>query len=191
MRRALVIVASLVLVAIVVIGLTSAAGGTGATDPPDSLADAREELAGAPAPLASLHAQANELLGGGKSAFEQRMAELQGHPVVVNKWASWCAPCKEEFPVFESVGTKRGKEVAFVGLNGGDKDVAARRFLGRRWLPFPSYTDPDEAIAAELKIPKNYPMTVFVDRSGKTAYVHSGPYRSDQQLNDDIDRYLR
>jgi cytochrome c biogenesis protein CcmG, thiol:disulfide interchange protein DsbE len=190
MRKVLVLLASVALIVIVVIGLTSAGGGDGTTDPPDSLQDAQEELAGAPEPFAGLHAQASQLLGGGTDAFEQRIAALKGHPVVVNKWASWCLPCKEEFPVFESVGTKRGKDVAFLGVNGGDKDPAAKRFLAQRWLPFPSYTDPDENISEQLKAPKNYPMTVFIDRTGKTAYIHSGPYRSDQALIDDIKQYL-
>src|SRR3954447_26207914 len=190
MRRLLVFAGSVALIAIVVIGLTKAAGGGGATNPPDSLADAQKELAGAAPPYADLHAQANTLIGGGKDAFDQRLAALKGHPVVINKWASWCVPCQSEFPIFESVGTHRGEEVAFLGVNGTDKDPAAKRFLAKRWLPFPSYTDPKEDIARQLEAPKNYPMTVFIDRQGKTAYVHSGPYRSDKQLNDDIDRYV-
>jgi cytochrome c biogenesis protein CcmG, thiol:disulfide interchange protein DsbE len=190
MRKVLVLLASVALIAIVVIGLTSAGGGGGTTDPPDSLADAQKELAGAPEPFAGLHAKANQLIGGGTEAFDQQLAALKGHPVVINKWASWCLPCKEEFPVFESVGTKRGKEVAFLGVNGGDKDPAARRYLAKTWLPFPSFTDPDEHISEGLKAPKNYPMTVFIDASGATKYIHSGPYRSDQDLIDDIEQYL-
>src|SRR3954468_11986414 len=155
MRRVLVLAGSVALIAIVVIGLTKAGGGGGATNPPDSLADAQKELSGSPQPFASLHAQANQLIGGGKSAFDQRLTQLKGHPVVINKWARWCAPCPAEFPVFESVATKRGKEVAFLGVNGTDKDPAARRFLAKRWLPFPSYTDPNEDIAQALDAPKN------------------------------------
>jgi cytochrome c biogenesis protein CcmG, thiol:disulfide interchange protein DsbE len=189
MRRVIVLLGSLALVAIVVIGVTSVGGG-GATNPPKSLSAAQQKLQGSPQPFAGLHAQANELIAGGKTAFDQRLAELKGHPVVINKWASWCVPCQSEFPIFESVGTARGKEVAFLGVNGTDKDPAARKFLNQRWLPFPSYTDPQEHIAQALEAPKNYPMTVFVTSQGKTAYIHSGPYRSDKQLNDDIHRYL-
>ena len=190
MRKWLVLLGSLALIAVVVIGLTSVSGGDSSTDPPDSLEDAREQLAGAPAPLAALHAQASTLVGGGKPAFEERMAALKGHPIVINKWASWCAPCQAEFGIFEAVGTERGKEVAFLGVNGTDKDKAARNFLAKRWLPVPSYTDPDEDIAQAIEAPKNYPITVFVDKNGKTVRVHSGVYKSKDQLNEDIDKYF-
>jgi cytochrome c biogenesis protein CcmG, thiol:disulfide interchange protein DsbE len=190
MRKWLVLLGSVALVAVVVIGLTSAMGGDNATDPPESLDAAQEQLAGAPPPLAKLHEQSNALLDGGIPAFDQRVAELKGHPIVVNKWASWCAPCRTEFPVFESIASKRGKEIAFLGVNSKDKDPAARAFLAEQWLPFPSYTDPDDRIAAKLKAPRVAPVTIFIDASGKAVKTHYGTYRSDQQLNDDIDRYL-
>jgi cytochrome c biogenesis protein CcmG, thiol:disulfide interchange protein DsbE len=190
MRKWLLLLGSVALIAVVVIGLTSTMGGDTATDPPDSLEDAREELAGAPAPLAALHDQSNQLLDGGIPAFDQRVAELKGHPIVINKWASWCAPCRVEFPVFESIASKRGKEVAFIGVNSKDEDPAARAFLAEQWLPFPSYTDPDDKLASKLKAPKVAPVTIFIDADGKTVKTHYGTYRSDKQLNDDIDRYF-
>jgi thiol-disulfide isomerase/thioredoxin len=181
------------LAVVLVIGLTQAGDDEQSpqASPKFDLPAAKQQLAGAPAPLAALHAQANELLPGGKDAFRDRLAALEGHPVVINKWASWCGPCQAEFPVFQRVGTQRGKEVAFLGVNGTDKDPAARRFLARRPLPFPSYTDPDEAISQDIGAPKNYPMTVFLDSNGETAYIHTGQYRTDAQLQADIDKYLR
>ena len=190
MRKWLVLLGSVALIAVVVIGLTSASGGDTSTDPPDSLQDAREELAGAPAPLAALHEQSNALIDGGVPAFEERVAALKGHPIVVNKWASWCAPCRVEFPVFESVASKRGKEVAFLGINSKDNDTAAKGFLAEQWLPFPSYTDPDDAIGRKLKAGQYAPITIFIDENWKSVKVHYGTYKSDKQLNDDIDRYL-
>ena len=192
MRRILAVLGAIALVVIVVIGLTQAGRDEGPSAKPFrfDLQAAKRRLASAPGALAGVYAQANRLLPGGKRAFDKRISELRGHPVVVNKWASWCVPCQSEFPVFESVAAKEGTKVAFLGDNGTDVDAAARRFLAKHPLPFPSYTDPRETIARALEIPKNYPMTVLLDRKGKMAHIHTGPYRSDAALIADIRRYL-
>lgn len=193
MRRLLVVLGLLVgLGVVVVIGLTQANQNSGPTVKAArfDLQAAKAKLATAPGALGGLYSQANQLLAGGKPAFEKRLSALRGHPVVVNKWASWCVPCQSEFPVFESVAAKEGTKVAFLGVNGKDVDAAARRFLAKRPLPFPSYTDPDETIARALEIPQNYPMTVLLDRRGRMAYIHPGPYRDDAALERDIERYL-
>ena len=124
------------------------------------------------------------------SGFDKQVAALEGHPIVINKWASWCRPCRAEFPIFQQVATERGKEVAFLGVNAGDKRPAAEKFLGERPLPYPSYEDPDEDIAEELKAAKFFPMTIFVDADGKTAFVKAGEYTSRAELEADIDKYL-
>jgi thiol-disulfide isomerase/thioredoxin len=192
MRRLLIALGGVALVVVVVIGLTQASqdNGPAAQVRHFDLPAAERRLAAAPESLHGLYAQANQLLPGGKTAFDRRLTALRGHPVVVNKWASWCVPCQSEFPVFQSVATKEGTKVAFVGVNGKDVDAAARRFLAKRPLPFPSYTDPKETIARSLRIPQNYPMTVLLDRRGKMAYIHPGPYRNDAALQQDIKRYL-
>ena len=187
------VIGVVVLTAVVAIGLAQAGGdetGPAAQAAPFDLEQAKQELAGAPAPLAKLHDQASEILEGGVPAFERRMAELKGHPIVINKWASWCNPCRAEFPAFQQLATQRGKDVAFLGLNAGDSKDPARRFLSQYPVPFPSYEDPDEKIARELKAPANYPITLFVDAKGRTAFIHQGGYTSAQDLADDVDRYL-
>jgi cytochrome c biogenesis protein CcmG/thiol:disulfide interchange protein DsbE len=192
MRRLLPILAAAALVVVLVIGL-SQAGGDNEPEPEApafELADAQEQLEGAPAPLASLYEQGNRLLDGGREAFDERIAALKGHPVVINKWASWCGPCRTEFPVFQQVATARGKEVGFLGLNAGDKRPAAEGFLAERPLPYPSYEDSGEEIARELNASKVFPVTVFVDRRGETAFIKTGEYTSAGQLSADIDRYL-
>jgi cytochrome c biogenesis protein CcmG, thiol:disulfide interchange protein DsbE len=187
------IIGVVILTGVLVVGLSQAGDES---DPPAAPAEAfdlqaaQRELSGAPAPLAALHRQSNQLLEGGVDAFERRLAQLEGHPVVINKWASWCNPCRAEFPVFQQLATERGKEVAFLGLNAGDSVDPARKFLSQYPVPFPSYEDPDEEIAREIKAPANYPITLFVDADGKTAFIHQGGYTSKQQLAADVDRYL-
>lgn len=175
------------------LALAAGLAGCGADDPaggPD-LAEQMRELRGAPAPLAALHAQANELLGGGPNAFRERLAELEGHPVVVNKWASWCAPCREEFPVFQRLGARLGKEVAFLGVVSNDNDDSARRFLERYPVSYPSYKDPTLKVAEVFNATLAWPSTAFYDSDGELAYLKQGPYREDGDLLADIERHAR
>jgi thiol-disulfide isomerase/thioredoxin len=188
-KKLFAVLGVLILGVVVVVGVTGREPAAESA-PPFDLTAAQQQLAGAPAPLAGLHAQSNEILTGGTDAFRARLAELEGHPVVVNKWASWCGPCRIEFPVFQQEATARGKAVAFIGLNGADSRGNAQEFLRENPIPFPSYEDPDEKIARAYKIPKNYPVTLFIDEAGKTAYIHQGQYRRPEDLAQDIDRYL-
>jgi len=139
--------------------------------------------------LASLHHQADQLLGGGSSAFRSRLASLRGYPVVVNKWASWCGPCRIEFPAFQRASVRYGRQVAFMGVDGKDANGSARAFLRQFPVSYPSYTDPDENIARAIQAAIYYPQTVYFDRRGKMVYDHAGPYETAQALESDIRRY--
>jgi cytochrome c biogenesis protein CcmG, thiol:disulfide interchange protein DsbE len=145
---------------------------------------------GSPAPLASLHAQADRLLPGGPAAFAARLAALRGYPVVVNKWASWCGPCKSEFPAFQRTAVAFGRRVAFLGLNGKDSSGAAAAFLRSYPVTYPSYLDPTESIARTIQAATYYPLTVYIDSRGKVVFVHAGAYTSAGSLERDIRRYL-
>jgi len=148
------------------------------------------QLRGSPAPLAALHAQANELLGGGVRAFRTRLAALHGFPVVVNKWASWCSPCQSEFPVFQRVAVAFGRRVAFIGLDGNDHSAAARAFLHGFPVSYPSYFDPSSAIAGAIHASTYFPQTVYFDRSGRQVFDHLGPYENVRSLENDIRHYV-
>ena len=146
-------------------------------------------LAGSPAVLASLHAQGSQLLSGGPRAFQARLKSLRGYPVVINKWASWCVPCQTEFPAYQRASVALGRKVAFIGIDGKDKDPAAAAFLRRFPVSYPSYTDPDETIARAVQAATYYPQTVYINRQGKEVYDHAGPYETAGALERDIRRY--
>jgi cytochrome c biogenesis protein CcmG/thiol:disulfide interchange protein DsbE len=196
-RKLVVGIGAVLLVAVVVAGLVSAHKSTGGSGPAGpgpsgpSLAKARAQLAGAPKPLAALHAQGSELLGGGAGAFKQRLAALHGYPVVVNKWGSWCGPCREEFPTFQRLSARYGKRIAFLGVDGQDNTPSARKFLKQYPVSYPSYVDDHLAIAKVLQAVQAFPSTVFYDRNGKTVYIKQGLYPDEHTLTADLRRYAR
>jgi cytochrome c biogenesis protein CcmG/thiol:disulfide interchange protein DsbE len=183
-------VACTALIAVIALGPAGCGG-----DRPRSAAVSRAEedaaLRGAPRPLAGLHVQRNELLGGGVAAFRKRLARLRGFPIVVNKWASWCPPCRSEFPFFQRQAVARGRTVGFLGVNSLDNDAAAKRFLAEYPLSYPSYKDPDHSLAREFRGHIASPTTAFYDASGKLSYVKQGGYASERDLVRDIERYAR
>lgn len=153
--------------------------------------DYSKALAGAPVPLASLYRQSNELLPGGVDAYEERLAALRGYPAVVNVWASWCGPCRVEFPHFQQAAATYGKRVAFLGIDKQDSDDAAETFLREEPVPYPSYTDPNEEIAESIdgNATRGLPTTAFYDGGGELAYLKLGPYDDEAELKADIERF--
>jgi cytochrome c biogenesis protein CcmG/thiol:disulfide interchange protein DsbE len=180
-------VAALVATAVAVAACGEGSGGEPGHQPPDYAKD----LAGAPQPLAALYDQANRLLPGGVEAFRQRLADLNGHPVVVNKWASWCGPCREEMPWFQTLSARLGERIAFLGVNTDDSSDAAQGFLDEFPLPYPSYSDPDGEIADELDATVGFPATAIYDTRGEQVHLQQGQYASQEALASDIRRYAR
>lgn len=171
----------------------SSEGDPGSGNPDSELTpeQATAPLEGAPPQLAAIRGQANRLLEGGTEAFESRLEGLRGTPVVVNKWASWCGPCRLEFPHFQAAAQRWGGEIAFLGINSEDSSGAAETFLDELPLPYPSYSDPSSELAAAIEAPVNFPATAFYDSSGELVYTRQGGYQTEQDLVADIDRYAR
>jgi thiol-disulfide isomerase/thioredoxin len=190
MKRIVIAVGTLALVAIVAIGLSQAAGGGGqGKSAGGACGNVPAQLAGAPKPLADLHAESCKLLGGGPSAFKSRLAALKGYPVVVNQWAAWCGPCRAEFPHFQKLSRSLGKQVAFMGVDSMDNNGDAAAFLKRYPVSYPSYIDGSGSVAQVFNGVGPLPKTVFYDSAGKLKYIHVGQYASEAALRRDITRY--
>jgi thiol-disulfide isomerase/thioredoxin len=156
--------------------------------------DQAAEVARGPAPtgsdaLPALRREANRLLGGGMEAFRARLAGLRGHPVVVNQWASWCGPCRYEFPFFARLARRYEGRVAFLGVNSKDSADAARAFLKRYPVPYPHFADPDGTVARVFRGGRAFPTTAYYNADGELVYTHVGSYASEGKLDEDVRRY--
>jgi thiol-disulfide isomerase/thioredoxin len=186
------VASALALLAVVAALAIAGCGGSDSGNPDSRLTadQAKAPIPGAPPQLAAIRSQAGQLLDGGSDAFDARLDQLHGTPVVVNKWASWCGPCRFEFPWFQSLAEKRGGQIAFLGVNANDSDGSAKTFLSELPLPYPSYTDPDLKIAQDLGgPPQAFPTTTFYDRSGDKVFTHPGVYQNEGDLIADVNKY--
>lgn len=192
-RRTKILVSVLAVAAVAGLTAWGLASGGGSADqssgnPVSAAVDYDQALAGAPPALADLYANGDTLIAGGADALHAQLAKLKGYPVVVNVWASWCGPCRAEFPNFQRASADRGDKVAFLGVDALDTDPAAKTFLGEFPLPYPSVTDPDQQVKHELGL-RGYPATAFYDSTGKLVHLQQGPYTSLDELQADIDKY--
>jgi thiol-disulfide isomerase/thioredoxin len=154
---------------------------------PSAGAAAQQQLAGSPPALEAIHREAGRLLGS-EPALAARLRSLRGYPVVLNVWASWCVPCRSEFPLLANASVSYGRRVAFLGADAEDQATNARSFLVHHNVAYPSYQGSSEALSS-LAAFEGVPTTMFFDRSGKLVYLHAGQYDSQGTLDRDIESY--
>jgi protein SCO1 len=154
---------------------------------PPTQAAAAKALSDSPHPLAALHQQAGTLLSSGAS-LPAELKALRGYPVVINAWASWCGPCRAEFTMFAIASARYGRQVAFLGNDTNDSAADAKKFLSQHPVSYPSYQGSEASLTSLAQI-AGLPTTIFVGRSGKVVYVHTGSYDTPTTLTQDIERY--
>ncbi|MDQ3991899.1 MAG: TlpA family protein disulfide reductase [Actinomycetota bacterium] len=105
--------------------------------------------------------------------YQAVLAELRGTPVLVNFWASWCGPCREEAPVLSAMARELEGEVQFLGVVMRDNRGGAEDFVREFDLPYPSLFDSGDQIRTRLGY-LGQPITVLYDAEGELVFERVG-----------------
>ncbi len=120
---------------------------------------------------------------------EVALAELRGQPVVLNFWASWCVPCKEEAPRLAAGARNHAGRVAFLGIDVQDFKSDARAFLGRYKANYVSVRDGSDRTYSAYGL-TGIPETYYLDRRGRIV-AHAIGAVSEQELEQGITQIVR
>jgi len=150
------------------LGLTVALLAGAAFSGPGFAADA----VGQPAPTFTLP------LRGGTTPLG--LDKLRGQVVMVNFWASWCGPCREEFPLLDQMYKKyKGLGFTMLGVNVEPESKDAEGFIAKTPVTFPIVFDKDSTVSKLYRV-EGMPSTVLIDRNGVLRWVHRGYKAGDE-----------
>ncbi len=137
----------------------------------------------APAPDFSLAARGGQTLS---------LSQYRGQVVMLNFWATWCGPCRQEMPLLDAMYRKY-KRLGFtlIGVNVEPDSGAAENFLKKVPVSFPIAFDPDSSVS-KLYAVQGMPSSVIIDRKGHARVIHKGYQPGDENAYlDHIRRLLR
>ena len=146
----------------------------------------RSKLLGAPAPVFTLPVMINAASGS-----RVTLSDYREKVVVIDFWASWCAPCRAQAPIIDRVARRHaGKPIAFLGVStSGDDWAKAVDFAKQEKLSYVSVFDGDNKVADAYRI-HSLPTLVVLDRKGNVDAVRTRPV-SERELEELIDHALR
>ena len=122
-------------------------------------------------------AYAAEVLGGERTG----LAQMRGRPVLLNVWATWCHPCRQEIPALEQLHRTygpRGLQVVGVSIDQGDQEQGIREFLQEYGASYPIWLDPDSEITTAYST-MGVPNTFLIGPDGRVLWKHVGPVTAD------------
>jgi cytochrome c biogenesis protein CcmG/thiol:disulfide interchange protein DsbE len=120
---------------------------------------------------------------------DEALDRLTGRPSLVNLWATWCGPCREEMPLLQDAHTRHGEQVRFLGVDVQDDPEAARWFLAELGIDYPHAVDADGELLRQLGM-RGLPVTLALDADGRVVDRAVGQLTS-EELQRLIDGLLR
>ena len=121
-----------------------------------------------------------------------RLEEYRGKVVLVNFWASWCGPCRQEMPILDKIQKRyAAMGLVILGVNVDSDEAKARDVAGDANVSFPLLLDSEQKVSHDYAV-AGMPFTVLVDRDGTIRYIHRGYKPGDERdYIDHIRKLLR
>jgi cytochrome c biogenesis protein CcmG/thiol:disulfide interchange protein DsbE len=146
-------------------------GGSGAAPKSGGAVTEGGGLVGAPAPDFSLTP------AGGGGAIGP--AAFKGRVVIVDFWATWCAPCRKSFPAYQALVDEFGGKLAVIGVSVDEDASAIEQFRSETGVKFPLVWDEGQAVAGSYK-PASMPTSFVIDKAGIVTSIHEGFHEGDE-----------
>ncbi len=134
--------------------------------------------AASPAPAKPLEAKLDRLEGG-----KLKLSELRGQPVLLELWATWCMPCREQAEIVRELAAEfAGRSVTVLAVNQGEGDKVVQKYLAQHPSHYPVVLDRWQVVSAHLQV-NELPALVLLDRDGRVAGLRLGLTRRDDLLS--------
>ncbi|MBI4926182.1 MAG: TlpA family protein disulfide reductase [Anaerolineae bacterium] len=101
------------------------------------------------------------------------LEDFKGQPVVLNFWATWCPPCREEMPLLQATSQRLSGEAHFIGVDYYEDRATVAEFVAQNGITFPILLDFNGKVS-DLYYVQSYPMTFFIDSEGVLRAMHIG-----------------
>src|SRR3989338_4009118 len=111
-----------------------------------------------------------ESIAGGKA----KLSDFKGKPIILNFWATWCPPCKEEMPLFENAYQAKSDKIIVIGVNLQESRENINDFIKKFDITFPILLDPNSEVKGLYNV-FTQPVTYFIDKDGKIIGKKFGP----------------
>ena len=115
---------------------------------------------------------------------KKHLSDYQGKVVVLNFWATWCGPCKDEMPFFQEIYEKYASEIAVLAVNNQETVDKVSPFVEELGLTYEILMDNDGSVATQYQV-IGFPTTYFIDPNGIIKFLHVGVLTEEQ-----LDGYL-